>query len=69
MTNYLSISYAQFLAYYYIYFESNLTPRIVFIKFNVKFDIILENSFHDQVLNFSIDTQICHRIKDPIATV
>ena len=39
---------------------------IVFVKFNVKFDIALEKAFYAKMSNFGIGTQIWHCIGDAL---
>ena len=45
----------------------NLAPCIAFTKFNVKFNIALENFFYVKILNFGIGTQIWHCIENALS--
>ena len=49
-----------------IYLVLNLAPYIAFAKFNVKFNIALDNNFHVKMLNFDIATLIWYYIRDAI---
>ena len=47
-----------YILHFSIYLMSNLIPYIVFVKFNIKFDIALESAFYIKILNLSNDTKI-----------
>ena len=49
-----------------LYLVSNLALCIASTKFNVKFDIALENAFYVRIPNFDIGTQIWHCIGDAL---
>ena len=48
-----------------LYLVLNLTLYIAFAKFNVKFDIALENAFYTKMPKFDISTQIWQCIGCP----
>ena len=49
-----------------LYLVPNVTPCLAFAKFNVKFNIALENTFYVKMPKFGIGEQIWHCIGDAL---